>query len=172
MEQEPDAFSCFVREVRPTLRRRAYSLCRDWHEADDLVQQTLIKIYRRWNDLDRHDEIVTYTRTVMVHTFISGRRAHRWSREVLTDRLPEPSPRAADQERCGDLSLLVGALAQLGARQRTVIVLRFWADLTAEQTAVSLGCSSATVRSQTSRALGRLRTILDQEFPAPSPPRD
>ncbi|OLT10681.1 hypothetical protein BJF79_25685 [Actinomadura sp. CNU-125] len=164
MEQGSEEFSCFVREAGPALRRRAYLLCRDWDEADDLLQQTLIKIFHRWNDLDRRDQVVAYARTVMVRTFISGRRARRWSSEVLVDRLPEPCPRPADQERFSDLSLLAGALAQLGVRQRSVIVLRFWEDLTAEQTAERLGCSSATVRSQSSRALRRLRAILSREL--------
>jgi RNA polymerase sigma-70 factor (sigma-E family) len=156
-----DEFSRYVKQNRSALRRRAFLLCGDWDEADDLVQSTLVKMYRRWHDLDRREELGAYTRRVMFRTFVSERRAHRWSRELVRDELPEPDPEPDGQARLGDRLLLLGALARLGPRQRAAIVLRYWEDLSVEETAWVLGCSAATVRSQASRALETLRSMLD-----------
>jgi RNA polymerase sigma-70 factor (sigma-E family) len=157
-------FAGYVRKARSELRRRAFLLCGDWYNADDLVQNTLIKVHRRWNDLERRDELGAYTRTVMLRTFISDRRAHRWSREFVHDRLPEPDPVSDGQGHLGDRLLLQSALAQLAPRQRAAVVLRYWEDLSVEETARTLGCSSATIRSQASRALMTLRYLLEGDF--------
>jgi RNA polymerase sigma-70 factor (sigma-E family) len=164
VRQLDDQFSRWVKQARSDLRRRAFLLCGDWFGADDLVQNTLIKLYRRWNDLERREELGAYTRTIMFRTFISERRTHRWSRELIQDRVPEPPPLADGQVHLGDRYLLLGALAQLGPRQRAAIILRYWEDLSVEETARTLGCSTATVRSQASRALTTLRCMLEPEY--------
>jgi RNA polymerase sigma-70 factor (sigma-E family) len=159
-EMPDDGFSSYARESRPELRRQAFRICGDWHEADDLVQQTLIAVHSRWAGLDRRDRLAAYARVVMVRIFISDRRAHRWSREVLGERGPEPVPESGGEDRLGDRLSLFEALAQLGTRQRAAVVLRYWEDLSADDAARALSCSAATIRSQTSRALANLRTIL------------
>jgi RNA polymerase sigma-70 factor (sigma-E family) len=159
-----DEFSRYVRKARSELRRRAYLLCGDWHGADDLVQNTLIKVYRRWEDLERRDHLGGLTRTIMFRTFVSERRARRWSRELVLERPPERATQADGVTHVGDRLLLLRALAQLGPRQRAAIVLRYWEDLSVEETARTLGCSSATVRSQASRALTTLRCMLEADF--------
>lgn len=165
MVHKPDArFSRYVRQIRPTLRRQAFLLCGDWHEADDLVQETLIKILRRWTVLDRKDELFAYTHTVMMRTFVSAHRASRWSREFIADQLPEPNPQSDDQESVADRLLLVAALARLAPGQRAVIVLRYWEHLTVEEAANALSCSPTTIRSQTSRALANLRSLLQDDL--------
>jgi RNA polymerase sigma-70 factor (sigma-E family) len=157
----PDSgFTQYVKAIQPDMRRQAYLLCGDWYEADDLVQQTLIKVLLRWETLDRRDELAAYTRTVLVRTFISDHRASRWSREFLADRLPEPDPLPDIQERLADRLLLLDAVARLGPRQRAAIILRFWEHLSAEEAAATLGCSETTIRSNTLRALVRLRSLL------------
>jgi RNA polymerase sigma-70 factor (sigma-E family) len=153
-------FSRYVARVRPDLRRRAFLLCGDWHHADDLVQNTLIRLYLRWNALEHREQLGAYTRRILFRVFASERRSNRWLRELVQDQLPEPQAQADQHARLDDRFLLLSALAQLAPGQRAVIVLRYWEDLSAEQTAHLLGCSSATVRSQALRALGRLRTIL------------
>lgn len=160
------AFTQYVRANRPEMRRQAYLLCGDWHEADDLVQQTLIKVLQRWEALDRRDGLAAYTRTVMFRTFVSDRRAPRWSREFISDRLPEPDPEPDDQERLADRMMLLDALDRLGPRQRAAIVLRYLEHLSAEEAADVLGCSVATIRSNTFRALGHLRSLLVGGTPA------
>ena len=86
------------------------------------------------------------------------------TRELVQDQLPEPDAHADEHERLDDRLLLLSALAQLAPGQRAVIVLRYWEDLSAEQTAHLLGCSSATVRSQALRALATLRAILEGDL--------
>lgn len=155
-----EGFSRYVRGARPALRRHAFVLVGDWFAADDLVQQTLITIYRRWERLERHGELAGYARTVMVRHFISDRRKHRWTRETLKDSLPEPDPAPEETARVGDRIVLLTALATLSPRQRSLIYLRYWDDLSVEEAARIMKCSSSTVRSSTSRALGILRGRL------------
>jgi RNA polymerase sigma-70 factor (sigma-E family) len=160
-EQPPDdGFAEYVKEARPAIRRSAFMLVGDWYEADDLVQRTLIALYRRWNRLDGHDHLGGYVRTVMVRLVISDRRRHRWSREQTQDSLPEPPPEPDATRQIADRQLLIAALAELPPRQRSAIVLRYWEDLSVEETARTMGCSAATVRSQTARAMAILRRIL------------
>jgi RNA polymerase sigma-70 factor (sigma-E family) len=156
-------FTDYVKAIRPDMRRQAYLLCGDWYEADDLVQQTLIKVLLRWQGLERRDELASYTRTVMVRTFISDHRAPRWSREYLFDQLPEPDPEHGDQEGLADRLLLLDVLARLTLRQRAAIVLLYWERLSADEVADILDCSVSTVRSQAFRALAKLRSLLRAE---------
>ncbi|MBT2212087.1 sigma-70 family RNA polymerase sigma factor [Actinomadura sp. NEAU-AAG5] len=157
-----DGFSTYVKQVRPELRRRAFLLCGDWFEADDLTQKTLVKVFLQWPRLDNREKLTGFTRTVMVHIYISERRAARWTREVLADRDPEPAP--CDQHPF-DHQPLLSALDRLAHRQRATIVLRFWEQLSVREIADVLGCAPATVRSQTSRALATLRFLLRRDSP-------
>jgi RNA polymerase sigma-70 factor (sigma-E family) len=153
-----DGFSEYVKQARSELRRRAFLLCGDWFEADDLTQKTLLKVLHQWPHLDNRERLGGFTRTVMVRVYLSDRRAARWTREVLADHRLEPEP--IDPADSDDHLLLSFALARLGRRQRATIVLRYWEHLTVRETAEALGCSPATVRSQTSRALATLRFLL------------
>lgn len=138
------------------MRRRAFLLCGDWYEADDLVQQTLIKLFRRGQSSDRRDELFGYARSVMVRAFISDHRSVVGSPELLL----QPGER---EQRPGRPPLL-DALARLGHRQRAMIVLRYGEHLTVQETAEILGYSPATVRSQTFHALAILRAFLQHEL--------
>ncbi|WP_063795257.1 MULTISPECIES: SigE family RNA polymerase sigma factor [Streptomyces] len=155
-----ESFARYVVGARPALRRNAFVLVGDWFAADDLVQQTLIAVYRHWERLDRHDALSAYTRTVMVRLFIDERRKHRWTRELLQDSLPEPAPAPEELTRVGDRMVLLKALSDLTARQRGLVYLRYWEDLSVEDVAQIMGCSSSTVRGSTSRALRILRERL------------
>ncbi|MGW3391437.1 SigE family RNA polymerase sigma factor [Streptomyces cinereoruber] len=152
-------FARHVVGTRTALRRNAFVLVGDWFAADDLVQQTLIAVYRSWERLDHHHSLSAYTRTVMVRLFIDERRKLRWTRELLQDSLPEPQSAPAPEEsaRIGDRLLLLKALATLTPRQRGLVYLRYWEDLGTEEVAQIMECSAATVRSSTSRALRILR---------------
>ncbi|MFE4368024.1 SigE family RNA polymerase sigma factor [Streptomyces sp. NPDC056835] len=155
-----EGFARYVIGARPALRRNAFLLVGDWHAADDLVQQTLITLYRRWEHLDQHDKLSGYTRTVMVRLFLSDRRNHRWTRERLVDSTPEPEPTPAEAARIEDRIVLLDALATLSAKQRSLVYLRYWEDLSVEESARIMNCSSSTVRSSSSRALRILRERL------------
>lgn len=175
-EARDDEFSRFVKQARPALRRVAFQLSADWHEAEDLVQRTLIAIHRHWDTLERRDKIGAYARTIMVRLLSSDRRAHRWSREVLHARPPEPEPLADPYARVVDRMLLMKALAALGPRQRAAVVLRYWEDRSVEETAGAMGSVGSTVRSQTVRALATLRSALtadgnSKDAPVSSAPR-
>jgi len=159
-DQYGQGFTVFAGSIRRRLHREAYRLCGDWHEADDLVQMTLYKVYGRWNRLTRRDELLAYTRQTLYRTYVSDRRRLRWKCEISYADLPE---RPADDHRSVDDRIsLVAAMDHLGPRQRAVVVLRFWEDLSIEQTATMLACSKGTVTSQTHRALNTLRTVLNQ----------
>ncbi|HLU70710.1 MAG TPA: SigE family RNA polymerase sigma factor [Nonomuraea sp.] len=159
-EQE---FAHYVREARPTLQRIAFRLSQDWHEADDLVQRTLLALHKHWDDLDRRDSVAAYARQIMRRLLISDRRASRWSREVLIGVPPDPVSASDPYAQVSERMMLKEALAALGPRQRATIFLRFWEDRSVEDTARVLGNESSTVRSQTVRALGVLRTALEAQ---------
>ena len=126
MTDTPDAeFDRFVTEYRLRLRRRAYLLCGDWYQADDLVQASLVKLLSRWSELDRRDQLFGYVCTIMVRTFISSTRSAASSREVLADSVPEPLWISDSQDHVADRLLLIDALDQLGRRQRATLVLLY-----------------------------------------------
>jgi RNA polymerase sigma-70 factor (sigma-E family) len=151
------AFRAFAHTRRPALRRTAYLMCGDWHQADDLVQTTLTKLYVAWRRVRTTEAPDGYARRILTRTFLDERR-RPWRREspveVLDDR---PSSAAASDEAAIDLR---DALARLPARQRATVVLRFWADASVTETADALGCSEGTVKSQTARAINTLRSLL------------
>lgn len=153
-------FETFVQAIRGWLRWEAYEICGDWHEADDLVQVALCKVYQRWNWLDRRAELGAYARRVVVRSFLTERRRQRWRREVqglgATDAVQAPGSHTAVDDR----AMLLPALRRLGPRQRAVVTLRFLCDLSVHQTARALGCAAGTVTSQTLRALESLRRDL------------
>ncbi|CRK60324.1 RNA polymerase ECF sigma factor [Alloactinosynnema sp. L-07] len=143
------------------MRGTAYLLCGDWHRAEDLVQTTFIKLFRVWNRIGESGRLDAYTRRILVHTFLDETRRGFFRREQVTD---EPADRAVEQAGPEDRMVLVRALARVPARQRTALVLRYWEDLSLEETAQAMKCSTGTVKSQTSRGLTALRGLL----PAPT----
>ncbi|MER6514987.1 sigma-70 family RNA polymerase sigma factor [Nonomuraea sp. NPDC001636] len=159
-------FADFAREARPMLRRVAFRLSDDWHEADDLVQRTLLALHRHWDGLDRRDRAEAYARQIMRRLLISDRRSLRWSREVLSGAPPDAAAALDPYDLVGERIVLMGALARLGPRQRATIFFRFWEGRSAEDTARVMGNESSTVRSQTVRALSTLRAALARTDPA------
>jgi RNA polymerase sigma-70 factor (sigma-E family) len=149
---------------RGGLRRTAYLLSGDWFLADDLVQDTLVRVYRAWPRLERSGDVGGYARRVLLNLYLDDRR-RPWRRERPTDQVPERAPSADGNVDVRDR--LLDALRQIPARQRAVLVLRFWEDLSIEQTAQTLGTSAGTVKSQSSRGLTTLRrTLVEQGLSA------
>jgi RNA polymerase sigma-70 factor (sigma-E family) len=153
-----EAFREFVAARLEPLRRTAYLLCRDWYLADDLVSTTAVKLYRHWGRVQRVDNPDGYARRVLLRCWLDEQR-RPWRRERVTDVLPERAVPAADVP--GRLAVL-DLLAGLPARKRAILVLRFYCDLSVEDTAEILGCAVGTVKSQTTRGLDLLRTALTQ----------
>lgn len=150
-------FSEFVVARRRHLRRFAYLLCGDWHQAEDLVQTALTKLYVAWPRIRREGTEEAYARQTLLRCHLDERR-RPWRREWASGDLPEvavPSGLAVE-----DRDELRAAVQSLPPRQRAALVLRFWWGLSLEETAHDLGCSVGTVKSQVSRAVDRLRVTL------------
>ncbi|GGL92153.1 SigE family RNA polymerase sigma factor [Micromonospora yangpuensis] len=162
-----DEFRDFVAARSGALLRTAYLLAGDWATAEDLLQTALTKTYLAWKRLGGIDAIEPYARRVLVNTSTSWWR-RRWHGERPTDVLPEAA--AVDEmERQLDRDVLWQHLRALPTRQRAVLVLRYYEDMSESQTAAMLGISVGTVKSQTSRALTTLRRRLgDQAVPDPA----
>jgi RNA polymerase sigma-70 factor (sigma-E family) len=138
------------------LRRTAYLLCGDWHTADDLVSTSLVKLLRHWRRVSAMEQPDAYVRRMLLRAWLDERR-RPWRRERATALLPDrPSTTADTTDRLAILALL----AELPARRRAVLVLRYFCDLTVEDTATALGCSEGTVKSQAARAIETLRSRL------------
>jgi RNA polymerase sigma-70 factor (sigma-E family) len=156
-----DDFREFVAARSPALLRTAYLLTGDWATAEDLLQTALTKIFLAWKRLGEIEAIEPYARRVLVNTSISWWR-RRWHGERPTEVLPErAAPDRVDEQLERDA--LWRHVKSLPARQRAVLVLRFYEDLSEAQTAALLGISTGTVKSQTSRALNTLRQRLGAE---------
>jgi len=148
-------FDDFVAARSGRLLRTAYLLTHDHALAEDLLQTALTKAWFAWGRIDGNPE--PYVRQIIVHTFASWWR-RKWNGEHATDELPERTSDGSDL--AGDSSQshdLWTALGRLPKRQRAVVVLRFYEDLTEAETARLLGCSVGTVKSQTSKAMAKLR---------------
>ena len=144
------------------LRGLAYVLCQDWQRADDIVQAAVTRVYVRWDQATAADYLDGYVRAVLVREFVKDRRS-AWSRRVLlASQTPEVASRAQDYDAGLDLR---GALARLPPRQRATLMLRFYCDLSVDQTAQALGCSPGTVKSQTAKGLRALRRWLEPAGP-------
>lgn len=155
---EPEGFREFVEIRSASLLRSAWLLTNDWQAAHDLVQTSLLKTWPRWDKLVRRDRPELYVRRVMLNTYLSW-RDRRWNDERPAALLPEPGVEG-DPLGATDLRVtLVAALAMLPPRQRATVVLRYFDDLTEADTALALGCSVGTVKTQCSRAMHTLRAM-------------
>ncbi|MGW2524945.1 SigE family RNA polymerase sigma factor [Streptomyces sp. NPDC001617] len=155
-----DSFREFVEHRSSALLKTAVLLSGgDRHAAEDLLQNALIKAAGRWQ---RIEEPEAYVRQVLYRQQISRWRL-KWRRRELTVAEPPDTGAGPDASSDADLRLLMrGALARLTARQRTVLVLRYFEDLPEADVARILGCSVGTVRSTTHRSLARLRALAPE----------
>jgi RNA polymerase sigma-70 factor (sigma-E family) len=157
--REPE-FDEYVGARLTSLRQLAFVLSRDWHQADDVVQGALTKLYLHWPKARAATSIDAYARTIVIREFLRQQRSS-WTRLVsITGLLPDRPGTASDADAALDLG---AALASLPVRQRATLVLRFYCDLSVEQSARVLDCSPGTVKSQTAKALKALRLLLGAE---------
>jgi RNA polymerase sigma-70 factor (sigma-E family) len=146
-----EEFAEFAETASPQLRRTAFLLCGNWHTAEDLVQTTLTKVFVSWRKIRRRDAVRAYAARTLVNTYLADKRSKR-NTELLTDRFPEhPVQPPALETRM----VVLGVLATLPPRARAVVVLRYWEDLSVDQTAVVLGCSPGNVKSLANGKLGK-----------------
>ena len=145
-----DDFDAFVTGASTRLLRTAYLLVGDVGAAEDLLQDVLERMYVRWG---RIDDPPAYARQALAHAATNRWRRRSRRAEVPLDRHDRPVAAVEPLTT----SPLMTALAALPSGQRAVMVLRYFEDLSTEQTAAALGCSIGTVKSQSARALPRLR---------------
>jgi len=158
-EDNHPSFDAFVAARGSALLRHAYVLTGDRYLAEDLVQETLAHLYRRWDRVAATTSPEAYVKTSVTRQFLSWRR-RRSSGERPTDHVPE-SPSAYDgTDAVDDDDVLWRLLARLPRKQRAILALRFYDDQSDLQIAEILGVSASTVRSQASRALATLRDQL------------
>jgi RNA polymerase sigma-70 factor (sigma-E family) len=156
-------FEEFVRARRPALVRSAYLLTGDRDLAEDLVQSALTRTHGAWPRLTDPANADAYTRKIMYHLQVSWWRRNRVP-ESVTDHTPEPRPAGGPGEATGLTNRLTihGALAKLSPKQRAVLVYRYFEDRSEAETAALLGVQIGTVKSQTSKALDRLRSVAPE----------
>lgn len=159
-EQE---FEEFAQARAAQLYRSAWLLCGSHHQAEDLVQETLAKVYARWRrPFGRIDNPAAYAQTTLIRTFLGGRR-RRGSDEQSYAEVPDQP--VADPAAGADVRLsLREVLAELPAPDRAVLVLRYLEDLSVDEVAVRMGVSPGAVRNRSMRALERIRGLVDDSL--------
>ncbi|AGS69242.1 ECF subfamily RNA polymerase sigma-24 subunit [Streptomyces collinus Tu 365] len=146
----------------PRLMRTAFLLTGERHAAEDLVQSTLERVYVAWRRVGSADDPEAYVRRVMINAH--ARRHRRRLKEFLAPRddaglVREVADAGDRMAQADDRDALLEALAQLPARQREAVVLRYWEDLTETQTAEAMGCSVGTVKSNAAKGIAKLRAL-------------
>ncbi|MFE4961389.1 SigE family RNA polymerase sigma factor [Streptomyces sp. NPDC056660] len=157
-----EEFQSFMIGRWPRLMRTAYLLTGEQHAAEDLVQSTLERVFVAWRKVGSADDPEAYVRRVMMNAH--ARRHRRKLKEFLAPKddsglvreVPDTGDRIAQAD---DRGALLKALAQLPARQREAVVLRYWEDLTETQAAEAMGCSVGTVKSNAAKGIAKLRAI-------------
>src|SRR5688500_14111526 len=149
-------FSGWMAARQPALMRTAYLLTGDHHSAEDLVQTTLAKVYLSWDKVHRREVIDGYARRILINENNSIWRRPRKKREVSSSEIPDRLGRADEYDE-GQSDALWQFVQTLPTKQRAVIVLRYYEELSEAEIAEALGISVGTVKSQASRALASLR---------------
>ena len=156
---EPPDFADFVQRRSGAMLRAAWFLTGgDWALAEDLVQTALGEVWRHWSRVADMDAPDAYAYKVMVNTSLRW-RGRRWTGEVASAQLPETVAATGGFARVDVRESLRHALRGLTAKQRAVIMLRYYEDRSEAETARIMGCSVGTVQSQASKALARLRLV-------------
>jgi RNA polymerase sigma-70 factor (sigma-E family) len=151
-------FAAFVAARWASLYRLAYLLAGSPTGAEDLLQTTLEKAYMNWSRIGRMEHAEAYVRRMLATTMVSSRR-RAWIKERPWGQLPDVAEESAELPIL-DRSLLWPLVCALPARQRAIIVLRYYEDLTEAQIAEALGCAPGTVKSQSSTAIAAIRRAL------------
>lgn len=160
-------FVSFVRANTSTLLRTAYLLTGSAPAAEELVQDTLVRLYPKWHRVSAADVPIAYVRRSLANAFVNERRRPS-SRELVLDVLPERHDQRDAAAQFADRDEVWGLLRTLPARQRAALVLRYFDDLPDEEIADTLGCRVGTVRSLISRGLASLRERNAEKANRPS----
>jgi RNA polymerase sigma-70 factor (sigma-E family) len=147
------------------LRDVAYLMCGDWHLAQDLTQQTLVKLYLAWGRIQRRENVDAYARQVLLRELLTEKRRRRWTERPVA-MVPEMPVRPDPT----DLRLtLVQALGRLAPNRRAVVILRYWDDHSVDTVAEIMRLTPAAVKSLSVRAVSDLRALLGTDLPVATP---
>ncbi|MGW4468028.1 SigE family RNA polymerase sigma factor [Micromonospora sp. NPDC004704] len=160
MDADRPSFDAYVQARTAALSRIAFLLTGDHHLAEDLVQQTFLRVAGRWQRVVMEGSPDPYVRKVLYHEHVSWWRQARRVGQVTFVGADKPVPDYAD--RVSVTVAVQRALARLGPRQRAALILRYFEDLTEAETAAVLGCRVGTVKSQVRDGLARLRTLAPE----------
>lgn len=160
---EQTGFADYVAARRERWVRAACLLTGDPHTAEDLVQSALLRVWPRWARICAQGDPDAYVRTVLMNLFLSSLRKRRWQMSTADPQAYERQDGRGDAARDAVDSMLYirHMLADLAPRQRAVLVLRYYLDLSEAETASTLGCSVGTVKSQAAKGTAKLRARLD-----------
>jgi RNA polymerase sigma-70 factor (sigma-E family) len=161
-----DDFRAFVAARSSSLLWFAHLLTGDRHLAEDVVQTALARTAHAWPRIRRQDRPESYVRRAIVNTHLNAQRRKPWL-EQPHDVLPEQLDRHRPESEFDDRDVMWQALSELAPRQRAVLVLRYYEDLSEADIAEVLGCSKGTVKSQAAKALANLRQIVIREESTP-----
>lgn len=151
------AYTEYVQARAPRLRRIATLLCGDPHRADDLVQETCVKLYLHWAKATKAAVMDRYVERMLYRVFLDEKRLNWSARVRLADQVPE---KPAGQPDPADAVAVRTALGTIPPGQRAALVLRYYGDLSVRETAEVMNCSEGTVKSQTAHGLTALKAAL------------
>jgi len=157
------SFEDFVTESVDGLLRTAYLITSDEGEAEDLVQECLLMVARRWGRIRRMNQPLAYARRVLINLALRGTRQRSRRRAELAAETVEASTSSAGLELLATRDEVRAALRQLAPRQRAVLVLRYFNDLSEAEVAKMLGCTTGTIKSTASRSLAQLRELIQPD---------
>ncbi|GIH12447.1 SigE family RNA polymerase sigma factor [Rugosimonospora africana] len=164
---EQREFGEYFTARRDAVRRTAYLLCGDWYWADDLTQAAFMRLAAGWRRVRDRGALDAFVRTCLMRAYLSDTR-RMWRRRERTVAEPPDGPTGTGgAESVARRVQFVAALRQLPPRQRAVLVCRYYQDLDVAATAAALRCSPGTVKSQTAKALAKLRDLLDDPVEEP-----
>ena len=155
-----EEFTEYATAAAARLRKVGYLMCHDWHQAQDLTQVTLAKVFVNWSRIRRRDNVDVYARQILVREFLNTKR-QRSATERPTAQVPD---RAGRGDRAELRLTLLEALRSLSPNQRTVIILRYWEDQSVEQVAAIMMTTPGAVKGLAVRGLRELRVLLGDDF--------
>jgi RNA polymerase sigma-70 factor (sigma-E family) len=169
-------FERFAADASDALFRTGYLMTGDVRDTEDLLQETLLRVAQRWGRVRSMEHPAAYARRILINLVLKGAGRRTREQAELSPRPAATETETADEHAAralrdvDDLAEFRWALAQLPARQRAVLVLRYWADLPVTEVAGLLGCSASTITSTASRAATRLAHALTSGEPSPTDP--
>jgi RNA polymerase sigma-70 factor (sigma-E family) len=159
MDERNERFAAYFATKSGMMRATAFLLCGDWHRAEDLVQTAFVKLYLAWYRVEQDEKLDAYVRQIVVRTFLDEKRRGFFRRErPIAEVADRPLPERGDSVE--NREVLLRALTEIAPRQRAAVVLRVWADMSIEDTAKAMGCSTGTVKSHLARGLAALRSLM------------